>query len=103
MRKLKNTRMITNKSWLNEPINNVEKQKGIFSFLKVLLGKKKLTYGRMFLLLYGLNKMQFDEEKSKLNAFLNILDIYKFNNKNFPELSTNLKEEIENFLQKSEK
>lgn len=66
--------------WVNEKIQSLPKNNGLYKFVCMLLGKRKLSYKQMYLLLFNINKGKLGEEEAKLAAFNEIVKIYKHNN-----------------------
>lgn len=75
--------------WLEERIPKLDKMNWLYQIICFLMGKRKnkLTYKDMYILLYGLNRNNFKEEKDSKNlAMARVLDIYKFlHNNNLPK------------------
>lgn len=66
-----------NLAWFNEKIERVKGSNWLYRFLCFFLGRKRLTYKQMFLILYGLNKRRLGDKNSERLAIARILDIYK--------------------------
>lgn len=76
-----------NIKWMDEKINSLPKNNGIYKFVCLFLGKKKLSYKEMYLLLFNINKSKMDETKCKEIVMNELINIYYFNNKKLPNLS----------------
>jgi hypothetical protein len=72
-------------AWTKETVEDVPSKKWLYRVSCFLLGKKKLTYREMFMLIYGINKRNLGEKKSKEVAAQKIIGIYEYNNKELPE------------------
>lgn len=70
--------------WLDEKIEKLPKNNGIYKFMCMFLGKKRLSYKEMYLLVMNLNKNKLDEDEAKKAALYEIVNLYKFNNNTFP-------------------
>ena len=70
--------------WFDEKIEYIKGDKFFYKVICFLLGghKKRLTYKQVYLLLYGLNKSRFGEDKAKKLAASRILDIYASHHNN---------------------
>lgn len=71
--------------WLNEKVNCLPDNNGLYKFMCLFLGKKKMTYKEMYLLIFNLNKNKLGEKKAKENALYSIINLYKVNNKTYPK------------------
>lgn len=74
---------IDNMDWLNDKINSMPHHNGIYKFICAFLGKKKLTYKQMYLLLFQLNKKKLGDDVKKI-VFKELLEIYHFNENKYP-------------------
>ena len=72
-------------AWTKEEIDDVPSKRWIYKVACFMLGKKKLTYQEMFMLLYGMNKKTMGEKKAKEFAMMRIIGIYEYNNNELPE------------------
>lgn len=70
--------------WLDEKIEKLPKNNGIYKFMCMFLGKKRLSYKEMYLLVMNLNKNKLDEDEAKKAALYEIVNLYKFNNNTYP-------------------
>lgn len=70
--------------WLNEKIESLPKNNGLYKFVCTFLGKKKLSYKQMYLLLFNLNKSKLGTDNAKKMAFSEILNVYKHNTNKYP-------------------
>ena len=70
--------------WMNETIERLEKNNGIYKFACFLIGRK-LTYKEMFMLLENINRKKMGEEGSRKFALYQVIKIYKFQNKKLPD------------------
>ena len=66
-------------AWTKEEINFFPGPDWIYRVACFTLGKKKLTYQQMFLVIYGMNK-HLGEKKAKEYALQKIIWIYELNN-----------------------
>ena len=73
-----------NLEWLNEKINAIPHNNGLYKFVCFFLGKKKLSYKEMYLILYNINKNKLGEDSSKERCMKEIINLYKFNNNKIP-------------------
>lgn len=72
-------------AWTKEVIEKVPTKQWIYRIACFFLGKKKLTYQEMFMLLYGVNKKGVGEKAAKEFATQQIIGIYEYNNNKLPE------------------
>ena len=71
-------------AWMKEEINFFPGPDWIYRVACFMLGKKKLTYQQMFLVIYGMNR-HLGEKKAKEYALQRIIGIYEMNNNKLPE------------------
>lgn len=68
--------------WMDEKIDSIPKNNGIYKFVCTLLCKKKLSYKEMYLLLFNINRKNSSEENIKKLVMEELINIYKYNHKN---------------------
>lgn len=73
-----------NIDWFEERIPRIEKNNGLYKFVCLLFlsPRKGIKYKTMFLILYGVNKRHLGENEAKRRAMEEIINIYKFNERN---------------------
>lgn len=69
--------------WLNEKIEKLEKNNGLYKFACFVIGRK-LSYKEMYMVLEKINRKNLGE-RSKVFAMNQIIKIYKFQNGKAPE------------------
>lgn len=72
----------SNIKWMEEKINSMPKNNGIYKFVCTLLCKSKLSYKEMYLLLFSLNKKNLSENNLKRDIMKELINIYNYNHKN---------------------
>lgn len=72
-------------AWTKELVEDVPSKRWLYRVSCFLLGKKRLTYQEMFMLIYGINKKNLGEKMSKEVATQKIIGIYEYNNNKLPE------------------
>lgn len=71
-------------AWTKEIVEHIPLPEWIYRVACWMLGKKKLTYQELFMLIYGMNK-HLGEKKAKEFALQKIIWIYEVNNNKLPE------------------
>lgn len=72
-------------AWTREEINNVPSGRWLYRIVCFLMGRKRLTYREMFLVLYGMHVKRMGADKAKKSAAQRIISIYEYNNNKLPE------------------
>lgn len=72
-------------AWTREEVTDVPTKRWLYKAACFFLGRKKMTYQEMFMLLYGMYKKQLGEKKAKEFAGQRIIGIYEYNNNKLPE------------------
>lgn len=75
---------VTDMSWMDEVMIDYPPSRMFYKFCKYIF-RKKLTYKKMFMLLYGINRKALGERKAEEEAFKKIVQAYKENNGRNPE------------------
>lgn len=77
--------------WLSEKVESVEHANWLYKFFCLITfrRKKKLTYGELFMVYYGLNEKHLGIEKAEKFAMAQIIKAYKWNNKKEPDIEEN--------------
>lgn len=71
-------------AWTKEEVEFLPLPNWIYRVACWMLGKKKLTYQEVFMLIYGMNKRR-GEKEAKEHALQKIIWIYELNNNKLPE------------------
>ena len=66
--------------WLDEPVEKVPGNNGVYKLACIIIGKKNLKYGELWKLLLGIRKKKGDAAKTIREVTNEIIRIYKFNN-----------------------
>jgi len=74
-------------AWMDETIERVPGNQGRYRLLCLLLFKKRMTYGNMYVFTYALHKNKFKNNELVLKEKIlkDLARIYYFNNKRLPE------------------
>lgn len=80
--------MDKNIAWMDEIVIDVPTNKRLFNFIKFIVGRRKkgLTYKDVYIMythIYDFKENEFSDVKKK--AMENIINIYYYNNKKYPE------------------
>jgi hypothetical protein len=76
-----------NVAWMDESIERVPGNQGRYRFLCLLLLKRRMTYGNMYVFTYALHKNKFKDNELVLKEKIlkDLALIYYFNNKKLPD------------------
>ena len=72
-------------AWTTEKVDDVPSKRWLYKAVCFLIGRKKLTYQEMFMLLYGINRKMLGDREAKEIASQRIIAIYEYNNKKLPK------------------
>lgn len=75
-----------NLDWFNEKVESLEHNNGLYKFVCFFLGKKRLSYKELYIILCRLNENKL-KENTKSIVMDNIIKLYYFNNNKMPNIS----------------
>lgn len=74
-----------NIAWMDEKVERLPKTNGLYKLLCLILGRKKLSYSELYLLVAHLAKEKLGEKEAKEQALNSVIELYKENNGHLPD------------------
>lgn len=73
--------------WMDEAIERIPGNQGIYRLMCLLLFKRRMTYANMYVFTYALHKNKYKDNELVLKEKIlkELAQIYYFNNKKLPE------------------